>query len=212
MDSFGLIHPRGLVYPIVEVGPNGAVRRNWGPLTLAQAQALGTSVGVAVGDVAWDTTNNRYIHCLTADSTSTWGYKVTQFYDFGYNAADSAKRFVPSNSIVSAVALNAGNYHAIRAAPYAGRIVSCSFWSSVATMGTTIVGTHIATADYPSTAAGDSDTQEVDTATTIVKFTFDRELSAFAAGDLWAVSIHPQDGNCGNQSGEIEVEFTVPAA
>lgn len=199
--------PLGRVqYPIVEVGPNGAVRRNWGPLTLAQAQALGTSVGLVVGDVAYITDYDVQAVCETATTTSTWSAKRRRSLHFAYGASDTAKRFVPVSSVTSAVAMNAGNYHAIRTAQHNGRIVGLTMWSSVATMATTIAGTHINTGDYPSTTAGDTDTQEVDTATVGVTFTFDEDLSAFSKGDLWAVSIHPQDGNCGNQSGEIEIE------
>lgn len=123
---------------------------------------------------------------------------------WAYNTTDAVKRFVPCNSLTSATVLNAGNYHAIWCPPAAGRVLKVSFYSSVTTMGSTAVGTHINTGAYPSATAGETQTQTVDTAA--LGYVFEFASSDFAAGDLLAISIDPT-GNAGNQHGSLLLEL-----
>lgn len=61
-----------LEVPILGVGSTVKIRAD----TLSNLKALGTDDGLAVGDVAWDTTGKRFVSALTAAAgSSTWGIK-----------------------------------------------------------------------------------------------------------------------------------------
>ena len=125
-------------------------------------------------------------------------------YQFAYTASATTAYYVPlAGSLSEANATS--NYWARLPASYDGEIVSVSWCSNAATMGSTTVTTHVGTGADPSgTPLETAAAVNASAADTGYKATF--SASTLTKGDLFAVKIAPT-GNHEGVSGHVLVKY-----
>jgi hypothetical protein len=112
--------------------------------TLANLLASGTNDGVAVGDVAWDTTNLRWLYCKTvAASTSVWRFKCISIVNAG--AVDTASSsptllYMAWQNEADSTSIAGARIGAVMHSP--GRVISVGLLCS-ADLGATTIGVHV---------------------------------------------------------------------
>lgn len=127
-----------------------------------------------------------------------------QIVNAGYlDTSGTGKEYVPM--IGSTAEQSAPNYGSNRLCPYAGRLLKVLIRTSVATMGSTVVGLHKAGDGSAAlaTIASNSVTVDVAAANTTYEFDFG-ETAVFAAGDIIGISVDPTGAH-----GLVNVSFVL---
>lgn len=173
--------------------------------TLAELEALGTEDNIAVGDVAWDATNQRMLQCLVAEvGTSSWGYKRTftvapNMISSSTNALRRWCYWYGSTTV--------GTYPDIqgtgRLCMWPTRVVSVMYWSS-SSHGDVVVSTHLNGTQHDiAELEGITGSVPAQTAT---QFNF-TTASSYEAGDYIGLAFDPSNNRTGDEPVYVTVEL-----